>query len=475
MNARQLEALLESQSAGLWLSRRPPDDFGRRFESLRAHGLLPNARNHKSQPLSLLEIASATLCVVVSNPQYAGLAAKILMDLRPVGGNTKSFASAATFGEALQALFNSTDALESLLEVRVSESEIYKNGHCRAAITYRSPNGDLTAHYIGKLATSLLGVGAEKEFNPRQLISPMITETVIYHDLFRRITERLHNEARYQMLSSTEDDEADNEELTKAERAKRLGITAQSRFLNVGVDNQVTWPSEETVVSFEGKKLILRPKTKGYTTSIHVDLHGQRLSSEKALTLINRFLSVLTWCSDQFAVMQDGWSGSPVPVSVSRRDLAFSTAYQWFFDRKTPAAPEAKKAIAIYRDARNAEQNYLVSYAVLSYYKIIELKHKGSNPTRKWYRDNFDALKLDGTFATEVAAFMEACGNERPSEYLYSTCRVAVAHANTPYSSDPDDALELRRLHIAAVILRRLARRFIELELGVSDCVFDGT
>ena len=38
--------------------------------------------------------------------------------------------------------------------------------------------------------------------------------------------------------------------------------------------------------------------------------------------------------------------------------------------------------------------------------------------------------------------------------------------------SDPDDTRELRRLHNAADVMRRLARRFISLELCVSDSPF---
>ena len=71
--------------------------------------------------------------------------------------------------------------------------------------------------------------------------------------------------------------------------------------------------------------------------------------------------------------------------------------------------------------------------------------------------------------------FEKACGTERPHDYLYRACRTAVAHANKPFSSDPDDLSELRRLHVAADILRELARRFIRFELGVSDCPYDGS
>jgi len=59
--------------------------------------------------------------------------------------------------------------------------------------------------------------------------------------------------------------------------------------------------------------------------------------------------------------------------------------------------------------------------------------------------------------------------------YLWRTCRCAVAHANKPYSTDPDNFHELRRLYMATNVLRALARLFIKNELGVSDCVYDGT
>ena len=105
---------------------------------------------------------------------------------------------------------------------------------------------------------------------------------------------------------------------------------------------------------------------------------------------MNRFLSLMTWCDDQFAVAQDGWAGNPVPTAVPRRNLAFATTQHWIFDRRIPADPDARRALALYREARNAEQNYLVSYAVLSYYKIVELKHR---ETIKWLEAAFPLIE----------------------------------------------------------------------------------
>jgi hypothetical protein len=476
MIAKRLETILADEAAKTDLSQRSPADMVQRFQSLRGYGLLPKGRGKNAQHLSLAEIVNAILSIATVKPGFAGLATKVLNDLRPVGGIDASFERCMTLGKAVEAVLDNSSALDSLIEIRVSDSEIYKNGHGRATVEYVSGDTKKTANYVGKLSVSLLQPGAEKTFDPRQLISSVITETVFYPSFFRRLDRELKNEIPELTIPLVADPEEEDEENRKEERARRLGLTSRSIFLNVGVDNQVTWPSEETIVDFEGYKLILLPKTRENTTSVHIDLHENKLTSEDALTLINRFLSVLTWCDDQFAVLQDGWSGNPVPVAVPKRNLAFTTAHHWIFDRQIPKSNEAKIAIALYREGRNAEQNYLISYAVLSYYKIIELKYHRED-TKKWLRDNFIVLKQHQYLAYMLKAFEKDCGTEQPHLYLYDACRTAVAHAKPRkrQAYDPDNLSELRRLHVAADVLRELAKLFIQNELHVSGCGFDGS
>jgi hypothetical protein len=475
MLARMLESLLADETAKTDLGQRMPDDMPLRFESLRGFRLLPAGRTKNVTHLSVSQIAAAILATATVKPGFAGLAGKALSSLRPVGGVEASFQGCETLGRAIERLLESPDARGALHEVRVSDSEIYTNAHGRASITYADGGEIKTAHYVGHTAVSLLQPGAEKIFNPRELISSVITEMVLYPWLFRRIANELERERLAPPMQLAVDPRDEDEETRKEQRAKRLGLLPNSRFLNLGVDNQVTWPPEEMAFTFEGYRLITMPKTAENATSIHIDLAGQRIDSEKAVELINRLLSLMTWCDDQYAVLQEGWSGNPVPVPVCKRNLAFMTAHSWIFDRKIPASIEARKALAIYREGRNAEQNYLISYAVLAYYKIVELKHGGSNPARTWFAKNYEGLKTDPTLADEIKRFESARGTEKPGDYLYRACRVAVAHANRPFSSDPDDPRELRRLHVVAQILRALARVFIRDELGVSECPYDGS
>jgi hypothetical protein len=170
--------------------------------------------------------------------------------------------------------------------------------------------------------------------------------------------------------------------------------------------------------------------------------------------------------------VQDGWAGNPVPVAVPKRNLAFTTTYHWVFGRQIPASDEVRRALALYREARNAEQNFMISYAVLNYCKIIEIRHHGWPASTKWVADNLPAILNDPYGEGSNARFLLACGQEKPEMYIYAACRVAVVHVSPNRPSDPDEFEELRRLHNAADIMRRLARRFISVELGVSDRPF---
>ncbi len=70
--------------------------------------------------------------------------------------------------------------------------------------------------------------------------------------------------------------------------------------------------------------------------------------------------------------------------------------------------------------------------------------------------------------------FNELRGQTLPEDYIFQSCRIAVAHASNKSKSDPDDAHEVQRLHTAARIMRLLARKFIEMEFSISDVMYSG-
>jgi hypothetical protein len=138
MLARRLESLLAGDVIRTDLSQRMPDDISQRFESLRGYRHLPVGRTKNATHLSPTQIVAAIFSIGTVRPGYAALAATILKDLLPVGGADASFRGSATFGKAVECLLEDPSAFESLLEVRLSDREIYTNAHCRGAITYCS-------------------------------------------------------------------------------------------------------------------------------------------------------------------------------------------------------------------------------------------------------------------------------------------------------------------------------------------------
>lgn len=109
---------------------------------------------------------------------------------------------------------------------------------------------------------------------------------------------------------------------------------------------------------------------------------------------------------------------------------------------------------------------------MLSYYKIIEIRHKNSE--EHWFRDNYQAIKEKLTEETRLR-FDKHRSNKKVEKYLTVLCRHAVAHAGDPHNIDPDDDEKLGRLYVAAKVLREFARHFIRTEIKLSEHHFEGS
>jgi hypothetical protein len=466
--AKNLERVLFEIRRGSDISPSDPNDVAERFESLRRYRRLPPGRENRAKHLSCGELAAAILSLVPSLPTWAGHAVVILSDLRPVGGIAASFFGSKTLGEAIEILLSGEEARASLSTLMISTAEDGTNISGFAKLVYRAGADRLQAIYVSKMAVSLLQPGAEEQVDEDRFYAPISKCLVFTRTFFDRIATKIAESASLPIEPEGDGSEYDAEE-SKQARYRSLGVQRGSRFLNIGVHTQVTWPPHELLVRFDNYNLVLMPKTRENTQSVHIDLHANRVGDQEALTIINRFLSVLAWCDDQVAVAQGGWSGNPVPVPVTRRDLAFATTDHWLFDRRIPQSDEIRRALALYREGLNAEDASLGSYAVLSYFKVIEIRYPDAKKVKRWISDNFAKLASKERNDAQFQHFLSAVGDRQPEEYINDACRVAVAHASEKHPSDVEDAAEATRLYSAAHVLRLLARLFIAKELGVSE------
>lgn len=240
-------------------------------------------------------------------------------------------------------------------------------------------------------------------------------------------------------------------------------------WLNVGVKGGAIWPTQEAKVTFGGHELILRPATKDTEQSIHIALG--RITDIEALTLINRFLSVLTWCDEQGMENLYGWSGNPVPVNVPRSSRVVGSSIMGFpFNRNLGSDPKAKLALALYREARTINSG---SFEFLDYFKILNIfwedKYRnGQNQIIEGIRKILP--QLTDQQATDR---IKALNKQTPdvSKYLYESGRCAIAHAYASPIVDPDDVTDLRRLSQDVWVVRAIAEHLIENELGVSRSI----
>lgn len=472
MLAKQLSHILTELCQGSDVGTDSYAAMDHRFESLRGYGKLPRGRENRGRALTNEQIIATLLGLVATQPSWAGHVATVIAKLKPVGGQTDAFGGATTLTNALSNMLTDEAVRATIISVRLSVAEAGTNSHGLAVIAYERNGMRHQLSFVRDETVSLLQPGAK--FDAELRYSPASRELVFNRRFFEQLAWEIYHARAFPSPLIGDGSEYDKEDADNARR-ERLGATPTSLFLNIGIDNQVTWPNKEMLIKFDRYKFVLMPKTKDHVQSIHIDLHANQLSMEDAMTVINRFLSLLTWCDDQFAIAQGGWSGNPVPVAVPKRDLAFTTASYWVFNRDIPVSEEVRRALGLYREARNAELNFMISYAVLNYYKIIEIRHQGWLASTKWVADNLPPILNDPHDQAGITTFLAACGTENPEMYVYAACRVAVAHVSPNRPSDPDEFAELRRLHNAADVMRRLARRFISVDLGFSDSPFGET
>lgn len=443
------------------------DETQKRFESLRGYNLLPRGRENAGVRLSNEQIASAVLGFAHPAPGFAGHASLILGDLRPVGGPKASFKAAQDLRGAVAALIEAGDINSDLARLTLCVEQGFTDDEYTAVIYLREDGQTKTVSFVSKYAYSLLALGAEEGYDHERLDQLTAVQRSFGSGFFRDLSSAVSISRLLDRPFKTNWLEYETEE-EKAEFYRRLGARLTSRYMNLRVEAQVTWPREPTRIEFGGRHLVLFPKTKDNSHSVSIDLAHERISADEARTLINRMLSVMGWCDDRPASLHEGWSGNPVPVPVPRQNLAFVTAHEWHFYRALPDNEDLMRCLAYYRDGLNAYSAGLASHAVVSFYRVFETHYDSGKKVTKWVNavfSNIESFTSDKTLqAFELDRQAEGVDH---GTYVHK-CRVAAAHGARDIRSDPDGAEEARRLLTASQIIQRLARYFVKQEFNFS-------
>lgn len=470
MYALQLCSMLHRTLA----SPSPYQKTEQRFESLRGYGLLPAGRENAGLRLTDEQIASAVLGFVPTLVSWAGHVSLIAGGLRPVGGPAVSVTRSANLLEAVAAILASDDACKSLVSLSIAIVRKCNDDEYSARCVFEEDGERKVASYVSSMAVSLLHDGADIGYDHERMNGSSARQLMLTPEFFRELRREVFLSCHLDLPLQSDWHEYESEE-ERAVFNRKLGARAGSCFLNLAVDTNVTWPKEPTRAEFGGHRFVMFPPTKDNSHSISIDLTKERISAKEARTLLNRFLSLMSWCDDRHAVLKDGWSGNPVPVPIQRSNGAFHTASPRLFARSLPTDTELLQRLAYYREGLNARHAGLVTFAVLSFYKVFEKRQRSRNgapnPTKLWIAAAFDAAVMPLAMET-IQRFDADRGGVAVEQYLVENCRVATAHASAAAPSDADASPEIRRLHSAAEIVHALARHHITTDYGLSQSHF---
>lgn len=244
------------------------------------------------------------------------------------------------------------------------------------------------------------------------------------------------------------------------------------RWLNLPISGHATWPTEDWTINFDGCAILLKPATKGTIPSVHVDL--RHCSSERAITAINRFLSVLSWCDKSpMRIMWErgGFSGSAIPIPLERSTTISvgSCICNYPFYRAAESDEKILLALALYREALTALS---VPYQYLGFFKVINIIWKDKFENKK--NELIDGIrelipKLKDDMALTRISELSRTVQDIP-EYLYKSGRCAVAHAYSKPLVDPDKRNDTDRLGKDLPVIKALAELVIT-DMGVSDSI----
>jgi hypothetical protein len=140
-----------------------------RFEQLRAYNRLPMGRENAGVRLTYNQIANAVFGFCHRLPGYAGHAAIVFADLRPVGGTAASVNGCATLQDVVASFIEGTDETINFVRLVLSISRDFAGDEYGAKFYHRLGNKTQCISFVSKYATRLSEPGSEIDYKHEQL------------------------------------------------------------------------------------------------------------------------------------------------------------------------------------------------------------------------------------------------------------------------------------------------------------------
>jgi len=230
-----------------------------------------------------------------------------------------------------------------------------------------------------------------------------------------------------------------------------------------GITQSIAWTNKRATVEYGGRTYVLLPEDEKLYPAIA--LRGDPDTARRAIL---ELASALAWV-EHGAVTIESWGGGSHPFRIGKRIGGQITAAKFQIDYlPAPAEKNQKLALAMYHEGTSLVHVH-VAYSFLSFYKIVNLV---SGITGKeqiaWINSNTGAI---GNHRTSERLKQLQKDGHSIGEYIYQSCRCAIAHAGDPRNPviDPHDIEDQKRLYADLPLVIALAQVALEKELGIKS------
>jgi hypothetical protein len=257
-------------------------------------------------------------------------------------------------------------------------------------------------------------------------------------------------------------------------------LAAVGNWVVANVRSSVAWPLRVEVVEFRGHRIFLVPRSTATAVADGSTLTMYPFAAvnlplgtafKDGRQLLSHFLSSLSWVEGA-GITVEHWSGGSRAHPMGESPMTGLVTSQ--FDPEylpDPTDQRARWALAFYREGLSLERSN-VAYATLSFFKILNIVADTGRRQKEWINSNVSDFGSYNRMKFEVDSRiteLKGSGITDIGEYLYGSCRCAVAHAGMNPTIDPENLDDMERLSKDLPLIRAMAAHVIEKELNIKS------
>lgn len=230
------------------------------------------------------------------------------------------------------------------------------------------------------------------------------------------------------------------------------------------VEADFSWPENEQSIAFRGIRLWLLPYTDDYMAMVAIECGEHGISSDVGYRLLRQFVSALVWSKGKCVKIHGAGGGTyayRMRIPYQRNPIGTVGGVPHFDYLPEPESARSLLGLALYREAIEADN---VAFRVLGFSKIFNVLHKSSREQKDWINSQLEEIQKGRDRLQELQN-----ENLDVGQYIYESCRCAVAHAFSEPLINPDEPADYKRLSRDLDLVKELAEIAIEYELGVKS------